>query len=154
MFNRSSIWDKTKNFLFEYKVVLLFTSAALFAFYHSGMSTPAFFNEIFTRFGRNSVLVLSLLIPVVAGLGLNFGMVLGAMAGQIAIFLIVLWGGSGLSGMFSIFLIATPIAILFGYLIGKLFNNMKGSEMIGGMVTNLFSNGLYQFLLLFVMGVL
>ena len=144
--------DNTREFLFENKVVVLFAIICLGAFVASGMSSVIFFNELFTRFGRNSFMVLSLLIPVVAGLGLNFGIVLGAMAAQIAIFLIVLWGGSGLLGIALAALIATPIAIIFGFLVGRLFNSMKGSEMIGGMITAFFANGFYQFFFLFVMG--
>ena len=143
---------KVRDFLFEYKVVLLFLIVTAFAFWASGMTTVVFFSELFTRFGRNTFMVLSLLIPVVAGLGLNFGIVLGAMAAQIAMFLIVLWGGSGLLGIFWVALLATPIAIVFGYLVGRMFNSMKGSEMIGGMVTALFADGFYQFLFLFVFG--
>ena len=47
-------------------------------------------DEMLVRVGRNSVLVLSLLIPILAGLGLNFGIVIGAMAGQIAATLLAL----------------------------------------------------------------
>lgn len=42
-------------------------------------------NEGMTRLGRNAFLILSLLIPVMAGMGMNFGMTLGAMAGQIGL---------------------------------------------------------------------
>ena len=144
--------DKTKDFLFEYKVVLLFAVVCMFTFYHSGLSTTMFFNELSTRFGRNTIMVLSLLIPVVAGLGLNFGIVLGAMAAQVAMFLVVLWGGSELLGVFYVALVATPIAILLGYLMGRMFNSMKGSEMVGGLIAALCADGFYQFLFLFVMG--
>jgi len=144
--------DKARNALFENKVLLLFAGVALFAFFASGVSTVLFFSELFTRFGRNTFMVLSLLIPVVAGLGLNFGIVIGAMAAQISMFLVVLWGGQGVGGVALVALVATPIAVLLGFLIGKLFNKMKGSEMIGGMVTALFAEGFYQFLFLYVMG--
>ena len=144
--------NKAREFLFENKVVLLFTSVTLFAFFASGMTPVLFFNELFTRFGRNTFIVLSLLIPVVAGLGLNFGIVIGAMAAQISMFLVVLWGGQGLWGVGAVAAVATPIAILLGYLIGRLFNAMKGSEMVGGMVTALFADGFYQFFFLFLMG--
>ena len=150
--SKQMFYDKAKDLFFENKVVVLFTVICLFAFYYSGMSSVIFFNELFTRFGRNTFMVLSLLIPVVAGLGLNFGIVLGAMAAQIAVFLVVLWGGTGFSGIVAIVALATPIAIVFGYLVGKLFNSMKGSEMIGGMVTALFADGFYQFFFLFLMG--
>ncbi|MCL2376463.1 MAG: ABC transporter permease [Defluviitaleaceae bacterium] len=144
--------NKVRDFLFENKVVLLFLSITLFAFWASGLSTVVFFSELFTRFGRNTFMVLALLIPVIAGLGLNFGIVVGAMAAQISMFLVILWGGDGVSGIFSVALLATPIAIVLGYLVGRLFNSMKGSEMIGGMVTSLFADGFYQFLFLFVFG--
>lgn len=144
--------EQARAFFFENKVVLMFAVLCFGAFFLSGMSTSLFFGELFTRFGRNTFIVLSLLVPVIAGLGLNFGIVLGAMAAQIAFFLVVLWGGSGLLGVLSVAIVATPIAILFGFLVGHLFNRMKGSEMIGGMVTALFAEGFYQFFFLFVMG--
>jgi len=108
--------------------------------------------ELTTRIGRNTFMVLSLLIPVVAGLGLNFGIVIGAIAAQIAIFLAVLWGLSGFTGLLVCVAISTPLAIIFGYLVGKLFNSMKGTEMIGGLVAGYFSDGLYQLLFLFILG--
>ncbi|MCL1992705.1 MAG: ABC transporter permease [Spirochaetes bacterium] len=150
--NRQVVLDKTRDVLFENKVVILFSAVTLFAFFASGMSTVMFFSELFTRFGRNTFLVLSLLIPVVAGLGLNFGIVIGAMAAQIAVFLIVLWGGQGVFGVAAAATVAVPLAVIFGLLIGKLFNAMKGSEMVGGMVTALFADGFYQFFFLFIMG--
>jgi len=152
MLDKTLLINKSRGFLFEYKVVILFTGITLFAFFASGVSTILFFNELFTRFGRNSFMVLSLLIPVVAGLGLNFGIVIGAMSAQIAVFFVVLWGGQGVLGVAYAVILATPIAILLGYLIGRLFNSMKGSEMIGGMVTALFADGFYQFFFLFVLG--
>lgn len=53
----------------------------------SGFSPGYLLNEIMTRLGRNAFLILSLLIPIMAGMGLNFGMTLGAMAGQIGLIL-------------------------------------------------------------------
>jgi len=150
--SNQTIADKIRDFIFENKVVLLFLIVTAFAFWASGMSTVVFFSELFTRFGRNTFMVLALLIPVVAGLGLNFGIVIGAMAAQISMFLVILWGGSGVGGIFMVALLATPIAIVLGWLIGKLFNRMKGSEMIGGLVARHFAEGFYQFLFLFVFG--
>ena len=40
----------------------------------SGFSPGYLINEILTRMGRNTFLILSLLIPIMAGMGLNFGM--------------------------------------------------------------------------------
>jgi len=157
--DNQTIKNNIRDFVFENKVVLLFLTITAFAFYFSGLTTVAFFSELFTRFGRNTFMVLALLIPVVAGLGLNFAIVIGAMSAQIAMFIIVAlagWTGHdvlhGVSGVFLVALLATPIAIILGFLMGKMFNKMKGSEMIAGMVTNFFADGFYQFLFLFVFG--
>jgi len=150
--NNSDIAAKVREFLFENKVVLIFSVLVIAAFFMSGLSTEFFFGELFTRIGRNLFLVLALLLPVIAGLGLNFGIVIGAMAGQIAFFIAILLGASGVGGIFIVALIAIPLSIVFGYLIAVLFNKMKGSEMIGGMVANLFANGFYLFLFLWVVG--
>ena len=120
--------DKAREIVFENKVVMLFLVITAFAFWASEMSTVVFFSELFTRFGRNTFMVLALLIPVVAGLGLNFGIVIGAMSAQIAMFLIILWGGNGVTGIMSVALLATPIAVVLGFLLGILFNNIKGSD--------------------------
>ena len=55
-------------------------------------------------------------------------------------------------GVIVAMMLSAPLAGLFGLLVGKLFNNMKGSEMIGGMVLGFFADGLYQFLFLFILG--
>ena len=108
--------------------------------------------ELFTRIARNSFIVLSLIIPVIAGMGLNFGIVIGAMSAQIALFLTTYWGLTGFGGFLVTAALATPFSVLFGYLVGKLFNHMKGSEMIGGLVLGYFAEGIYQFIFLFVFG--
>ena len=55
-------------------------------------------NEIITRLGRNAFLILSLLIPIMAGMGLNFGMTLGAMAAEIALIFVADWQIVGIPG--------------------------------------------------------
>ena len=147
-----TVTKSIREFIFENKIVLFFVVLVAFAYYHANVSTVFYFNELFIRFGRNTLMVLSLLIPVIAGLGLNFGIVLGAMSAQIAMFTVIVWGGSGTSGIITVFAVAIPIAVLFGYLVGKLFNSMKGSEMIGGIILNFFAQGWYMFLFLFIMG--
>ena len=143
---------KAKEFLFENKVVLLFAVLCVCAMIVSGQSLTFVIPELFTRIARNSFMVLSLIIPVIAGLGLNFGIVVGAMAAQIALFATTCLGLTGISGFLITVVLATPIATLFGYLVGSLFNHMKGSEMIGGLVLGYFADGIYQFIFLFVLG--
>ncbi len=138
--------------IYSNKVVLMFLILCIFGVSTTGKPLTYTFTEVFSRFSRNSFLVLALIIPVLAGLGLNFGIVVGAMAAQIAIFFTVYWGITGTTGLLLCILLSTPIAILFGYLVGVLYNKTKGSEMITGMVLAFFADGLYQFLFLFILG--
>ena len=89
-----------------------------------------------------------------AGMGLNFGIVIGAMAAQIAIIAVTHWGISGFGGFMLCVLLSTPLAIIFGYLTGALLNKTKGQEMITSMILGYFANGLYQLLFLFLVGTL
>lgn len=136
-------------------VTLIFIAFTIFGFLVSdGVTMNYFLTELSSRFFRNAFLVLSLIIPVVAGLGLNFGIVVGAMAGQIAIALVRYFDLGGFSGMGLTFLIAFPIAALFGYFTGVLYNKTRGQEMIASLIVGYFANGLYQFLFLFAVGVI
>ncbi len=136
-------------------VTLIFIAFTIFGFMVSdGVTMNFFLTELSSRFFRNAFLVLSLIIPVVAGLGLNFGIVVGAMAGQIAIAIVRYFDLGGVSGMFLTFLIAFPIAALTGYLTGILYNKTRGQEMIASLIVGYFANGIYQFLFLFAVGVI
>lgn len=138
--------------LFKNKVVILFIFLSVGATIASKQPLTFVIPELFTRIARNAFIVLSLIIPVIAGLGLNFGIVIGAMAAQIAIFLTTYWGFTGISGFMLTVALATPFAMFFGYLVGKLFNHMKGNEMIGGLVLGYFADGIYQLIFLFIFG--
>ncbi len=113
--------------------------------------TPAYvMYELFGRLSRNLFIVLALIIPIVAGMGINFAITIGAMAAQIACILVLEWGVQGFSGFALAALLTVPMAAIFGFGIGKILNMMKGQEMIGGMILGYFANGLYQLLCLFI----
>lgn len=134
-------------------VTIIFVVFIVFGFMVSkGVSINYFLTELSSRIFRNSFLVLSLIIPVIAGLGLNFGIVIGAMAGQIAMSIVRYYGIGGLSGLFLCFVIALPFAILFGYFTGRLYNKTRGQEMIASLIVGFFANGIYYFIFLFAVG--
>lgn len=143
---------KLMDMLFKNKVVILFIFLSVGATIASKQPLTFVIPELFTRIARNAFIVLSLIIPVIAGLGLNFGIVIGAMAAQIAIFLTTYWGFTGIGGFMLTVGLATPFAVFFGFLVGKLFNYMKGNEMIGGLVLGYFADGIYQLIFLFIFG--
>jgi len=111
-----------------------------------------FVRELSSRFFRNIILVLSLIIPVIAGLGLNFGMVIGAMAAQSALVLVRFFDIGGLPGTLIWLALSFPVALRLGYFTGKLYNKTRGQEMIAGLIVGFFANGVYQFVFLYCVG--
>ena len=101
-------------FLGNNSVPLMFILICAVCIPISGFSPAYLLNEISTRLGRNAFLILSLLIPIMAGMGLNFGMTLGAMAGEIALILVADWQIWGIPGLVLAAILSIPIAVLLG----------------------------------------
>ena len=139
-------------FLINYAVPIIFIILVAFAIPLSGLSGIYFISELITRLSRNSFLILALLIPVMAGMGMNFGIVLGAMAGEIGLVFITDWRIIGMPGLLLALLVATPIAVLFGCIAGIILNRAKGREMVTGFMLAFFMNGIYQLVVLYGMG--
>ncbi|HSH37018.1 ABC transporter permease subunit [Schnuerera sp.] len=133
-------------------VPIIFLILCIVGFFFTGLPASFLINEMIIRLARNSILVLSLVIPVITGMGLNFGIVLGAIAGQIGLIIITNYHISGGIGLFMAIIISTPFAILFGYLVGKILNKAKGKEMITSMILGFFANGVYQLVFLIFAG--
>ncbi|HCD41879.1 MAG: ABC transporter permease [Bacillota bacterium] len=133
-------------------VPILFLALSITMAAVAGLSPAFLMNEVITRFARNSLLVLSLLIPVTAGMGLNFSIVIGAMSAQAAAIAVTLWGIKGVSGFLTACLLATPLAAITGCLAGLVLNRAKGREMITSMILGFFANGIYQLIFLFLVG--
>ena len=150
--NKKSPMDAVKKFMFDNKVILMFVVLSVACIMISGANISYVAGEVFSRFGRNTCLVLALIIPCMAGLGMNFGIVVGAIAAQISIFWVVHWGFTGITGMLLCVLMSTPLAVFFGWLLGKLFNKTKGAEMIAGLVLGFFAAGLYRLFTLYIIG--
>lgn len=150
--NKKSPLDSLKRFVFENKVILLFVLLSIACIIISGANISYVAGEVFSRFGRNTCLVLALIIPCMAGLGMNFGIVVGAIAAQISIFWVVHWGFTGIGGFMLCVLMSTPMAIFFGWLLGLLFNKTKGSEMVAGLILGFFAAGLYRLFTLYIIG--
>ena len=152
-----------KNLLADYAVPIVFIGlsaiaiplsgfSATYLIQEMGFSATYLIQEMFTRLARNSFLVLSLLIPILAGMGLNFGMVLGAMAGQIGLIFVTDWAVAGWPGMLLASIVGMPIAIVLGYICGAVLNRAKGREMVTSYILGFFINGVYQLVVLYGMG--
>ncbi len=141
-----------RRFLADNIVVVIFVSITLVAIPISELSLLTIAREVVARIGRNCFLVFSLLLPIMAGMGINFGMTLGAMAGQIGLIFAVDWNIIGVPGLIFASLIAVPIAALLGWFAGQILNRAKGREMVTGYVLGFFMDGFYQFIVLYLMG--
>jgi simple sugar transport system permease protein len=133
-------------------VVLVFLAITALAIPVSGLSAASIAQEIITRVGRNSFLVFSLILPVMAGMGINFGMTLGAMAGEIGLIFAVDWSVTGVQGLLFASLLAIPIAALLGCFAGKILNMARGREMVTGYILAFFMDGFYQLVVMYLMG--
>ena len=151
LFESAAVKNISETF-FNHIVTIFFVFICIVGIILANQPISFVLREVIVRLARNAVLVLSLIIPVLAGIGLNFGIVLGAMAGQVALIMITHWNVSGVSGMIASAVISTPIAILLGYFTGKILNKTKGQEMITGMILGFFSIGIYDFIFLILVG--
>lgn len=133
-------------------VTIMFVVLSVAGFAISGMNATLYLSDIISRVSRNTFLVLSLIIPVLAGMGLNFSIVLGAMAAQAVIIFVSHWGVTDFPGILLCMALATPLAAGLGYLTGKLFNKTKGQEMITGLILGFFAAGWYQVVFLQLVG--
>lgn len=142
-----------KTWLLDNIVTLIFWVFIILGFVLAdGVTINWFLTELCNRIYRNAFLVLALIIPVVAGLGLNFGIVVGAMAGQLAVVFVRYHDIGGFGGFMLCMALALPIAVLCGWLTGTLYNKTRGQEMIASLIVGYFGNGVYMFIVLFLIG--
>lgn len=136
----------------KYAVTYLFIALSTLFIVVSGLDINYVASQLLLRLNRNAFIVLALIIPIVAGMGINFAITIGAMAAQIGLLLTINWGVKGLPGILLAAAITLPLGAFFGFLIGKLLNKMKGQETIGSLILGYFANGAYQLLFLFIFG--
>ena len=147
-----SFGQKLLQFIRNNTVPIMFILICTYCIPQAGFSWSYLLNEVMTRLGRNAFLILSLLIPVMAGMGMNFGMTLGAMAGEIGLIFAADWQVWGIPGMILAAIVSIPISVALGVMIGKILNRSKGREMITSYMISFTMNGVYQFVVLFMMG--
>ena len=150
--NNKSLGKKILGFIGNNSVPILFIVICAICIPISGFSPSYLINEIVTRMGRNAFLILSLLIPIMAGMGLNFGMTLGAMAAELALIMVSDWQIWGIPGVILAMILSIPLAVALGALCGKILNMAKGREMITSYIISFFMNGVYQLIVLYMMG--
>ncbi len=105
-------------------LLMLFIAAPM-----AGVSLTDSVQNVLSRFGMFSVLVLSLVPMVQSGCGLNFGIPIGVVAGILGGVTSIEFGFKGFTGIFIAMIFAALIAVVFGFFYGIL-NRIKGDEML------------------------
>ncbi len=141
---------KIKHNSSRFIVPMLFSVLCLIGFLGADVSLGFLKRELSFRLVANGMTVLALLIPIYAGMGLNFSLVVGAIVSQAAVIFAtdrLLEGGAGL---LTCVLVSALLSIIAGGLIGLVLNRSRGREMITSIVIGFVGSSLYQ--LIFMVG--
>lgn len=142
--------SREKNRMALNPVTLLFLILSLVGLYFSGMSNTFVANQVITRFVRNGILVLALIIPLKTGMGLNFAITLGALCTHGALIMACNWKIEGIRGIALILGLGILFSTFTGLLIGYLLNRARGKEMITSIIIGFVGNSLFQ--MIFMVG--
>jgi len=134
----------------QFIVPTIFFVLSIIGIMGAGVSLGFIKNELYNRFIASGIMVLALLIPIYAGMGLNFSISIGAISAQAASILVIGAKVSGILGLISIFILTTIICLILGNIIGFILNRAKGKEMITSIIIGLLGTSLYQ--LVFMVG--
>lgn len=131
-------------------VPFVFVVLSLTGLYFSKMNPIFVLNETLIRFIRNGIMVLALIIPITAGMGLNFAISLGAICAQTGVLLALDYRIPGFSGLLTALGAGLILSLAVGILIGLCLNKAKGKEMIASFIIAFLGTGIYQ--LIFMIG--
>jgi simple sugar transport system permease protein len=137
-------------FKYEYIVPLLLIILSIIGIQLSGLSGKFVINQVMTRYIRNGIMVLALIIPIRAGMGINFAVTVGAMITQGVIITLLNFNMTGSYTIILTIILNLILSVVLGYLIGMALNRAKGKEMITSIIIGFLANSIYQ--LIFLVG--
>ena len=114
---------------------LIITGFVLFLFILATimkMDLTILISDSLVHIGMNGVLVLSMLPTLACGVGLNFGLPVGVIAGLIGAVMSMNWNLQGFAGFFAAIAIALPVAMVAGYIYALVLERVQGQEMMVG----------------------
>lgn len=145
---RKRIHEQVLRFL----VPITFLIMGIIAFLGADVSFKFLQRELFFRFIANGMTILALLIPIYAGMGLNFSLVLGVIASQAAVVIVVDQMIPGSIGILSIVVLSIGLSVIIGSIIGYILNRTKGKEMITSIVIGFVGSSIYQMVFMVLYG--
>lgn len=108
-------------------LILLLVVANILKIEQGGLWT-----SILERFGMNAILVLAMVPSIQSGTGVNFNLALGVVMGLIGALVALEHNLTGWACFGVALVVAIPLAIIFGWLYGRMLNRVKGQEMTVG----------------------
>jgi len=104
----------------------------LMVFFALGLRIPMnlILSDALVRLAMNGVLVLSMVPMLRAGIGINFGLPVGVIAGLLGLCISVNFRMKGFAGLSAGMLFSIPPAMLLGYVYAAILNRVKGREEI------------------------
>ena len=127
-------------------VPILVFLLTIVAFNLSGVSFRYLSAEVYTRFVRNILFTLALILPVSCGMGINFAIVVGAISTQMAVVLALDLNYTGVPVLLFSMGLSVVLAVFFGWLVAALLNKATGREMIVSIMIGQLSSVIYQFI--------
>ena len=88
----------------------------ILSFKLSGVSGSYLAAEVYTRFIRNILFTLALILPITCGMGINFAIVVGAISAQMAMVLSVDFMLEGIPAL----LFVTGASVVFSVILGSM----------------------------------
>lgn len=134
----------------EYYVPIFFLLLSILGIIAAKVSINFILGELYARFIRNGIFLFALILPIMAGMGINFSITIGAIAAQISMLLVIDLGILPRWGFLVAVILSIIFSIIFGNIIGFLLNKAKGKEMIASMVIGFLGTNIYQ--LVFMVG--
>ncbi len=113
-------------------VVIAFLLVLMVSVFPLGINPGMIYGDILVRVGMNGFLVLAMMMSILCGAGLNFGLPIGILCGLVGGSIAVQFNWNGLSGFWGACIVSIPFAILAGYAYAYILNHVKGSEMTVG----------------------
>ncbi|MGL5750514.1 MAG: hypothetical protein ACRCXT_08310, partial [Paraclostridium sp.] len=142
--------EKARKFLIKNIVPITFLILSILGILLSGVSLKFISSELYRRVMRNTIMVLALIVPIRAGMGINFSIIIGALCSQFATIIIVDKQIYGVSGFILIVGLSILISSIVGNILGYLINKSRGREMITSLVLGLLGTSIYN--LIFMVG--
>lgn len=125
---------------------------AVISFRLAGVSFNYLASEVYTRFIRNILFVLALILPVTCGMGINFAIVVGAISAQMAVVLSIDLMLEGIPALLFVTGVSIVLSIIFGSMVAALLNRARGKEMIVSIMIGQLSSVMYQFVFMVAYG--